>query len=97
MPAYLALFGLFSVFQQFVFDAVDKRFPACIDDVFRDADRTPDRILVPRLNYHADSCGGAGTGIDYTYLVIDEMDIFDGWIEVSAISDEQSSNERPPL
>ena len=41
VPAYLALFGLFSVFEQFVFDAVDKRFPACIDDVFRDADRAP--------------------------------------------------------
>lgn len=39
--AYLALFGLFSVFEQFVFDAVDKRLPACIDDVFRDAYRAP--------------------------------------------------------
>jgi len=41
ISAYLALFGLFSVFEQFVFDAVDKRLPACIDDVFRDADRAP--------------------------------------------------------
>ncbi len=41
VPAYLALFGLFSVFEQFVFDAVDKRLPTCIDDVFRDADRAP--------------------------------------------------------
>ena len=57
---------------ELVFERVDQRQPARLDHVFRDADGSPDVVLIFALDHDSHAGGGAGSRVDDPDLVIDQ-------------------------
>lgn len=64
------------VFEQFVLNAVDQRVPVCLDNIFRDANGTPQTFGVAAFDDNAHFCGRDGSGVDHAHLVVDQVQGF---------------------
>src|SRR5208282_3965041 len=58
---------------QLVFDRVNQRLPARLDDVARQSDRAPSALAVGRFDQHADASLGAGAVVEHADFVIDQL------------------------
>ena len=64
-------------FVKFVFDGINERLPACLDDVFTDADRAPCLVVVAAFDIHANRSGGATARINNANFVVNQTHVFE--------------------
>src|SRR5215213_2182855 len=54
------------------FDGIDQGEPTGFDDIFADADRAPNVLVVGRFDDHADAGGSPGFTVNDTHFVVDQ-------------------------
>src|ERR1051326_4540729 len=70
------------IHEQLVLHAVHESLPACLDDIFADADRPPLILAVSRFDQHARLRGGAFLAADDAHLVIGQPQCLERGIRI---------------
>ena len=68
------------VFDEFVLDCVDEGHPAGLDDIFADANGSPNIVVVLAFDHDSDAGRSSGFGVDDANTVVHEMHLLQTWI-----------------